>query len=124
MAVTTMHNTTLLKHSETQLWAGVLMGPIGWAFDEGLSYALTQHACSTGHFFVLHVITVCCLVFALAGFFIARHQMSVAESGQIAHCSTRDRSWWMARLGIASSLGFSLVIVALAVPKLLLSPCV
>jgi 4-amino-4-deoxy-L-arabinose transferase-like glycosyltransferase len=123
MAVTTMHNESLSKYSDRQLWAGVLMGPIGWVFDAGLSYALTQHACSTGHFYVLYIITICCLAFALTGFLIARHQMLVVESSQVEQGSTRDRSWWMAQFGIALSLGFSLVIVALAVPKFLLSPC-
>jgi hypothetical protein len=36
------------------MWAG----PLAWAIDLGFSYVMAQHACSTGHYYVLHVITV------------------------------------------------------------------
>jgi hypothetical protein len=123
MAVMTMQNESESKRSDAQLWAGVLMGPIGWALDEGLSYALDQHSCSTGHFYVMHVITAFCLVFALTGVVIARRQLMLTGQGSEEGGSPRDRSWWMARVGIALGISFSIVIVAMAVPKVILSPC-
>src|SRR3954469_5631597 len=32
----------------TQLWAGILLGPIAWAIDFVLSYAVIHHECSIG----------------------------------------------------------------------------
>jgi len=122
MAVTTLHDNSA-KQSDAQLWAGVLLGPIAWALDEGLSYALEQHSCSTGHVYILHAISIVCFLLALSGAAISWHQLTIIGPGSEEGGSVRDRSWWMARLGIALGLGFALVIVALAVPKFLLSPC-
>jgi uncharacterized membrane protein len=106
------------------LWFGVLAGPIAWALDEGLSYAVTQHACSTGAFYELHIISAVCLLIALSGVMVARWQLTLVPQGADDEGgSSRDRSWFMARFGIACSLGFALVIIALAVPKMILSPC-
>jgi hypothetical protein len=105
------------------LWAGVLLGPIAWALDEGLSYSMAQHACSTGHTYVLYVITGLCLLLAIVGALIARGQLAIVGPGSDDGAGPHHRSWWMSWLGIALGLGFSLVIIAMAVPKLLLSPC-
>jgi hypothetical protein len=123
MAVTTMRNPEAPKQSDAQLVAGVLLGPFAWILDEGLSYSLEQHSCSTGHFYVLHVISAVALIIALGGAGIAWRQLSLVGTGSEEGGSIRDRSWWMARLGIALGIGFGVVIVALAVPKILLSPC-
>ncbi len=123
MAVTTLHENEIPRQSDTQLWAGVLLGPIAWILDEGLSYALEQHSCSTGHVYILHVISLVCLIVALSGMAIAWRQLSIIGVGSEEGGSIRDRSWWMARLGIALGIGFAVVIIALAVPKFLLSPC-
>jgi hypothetical protein len=106
------------------LWFGVLAGPVAWMLDEGLSYAITQHACSTGAFYELHIISVVCLLLAISGMFVARRQLTLVPSGADDEGgSPRDRSWFMARFGIACSAGFALVIIALMVPKIILSPC-
>jgi hypothetical protein len=122
MAVT-LYDRERPEGSSLLLWAGVLLGPLAWALDEGLSYSLAQHACSSGHVYVMYVITVFCLVLALCGALIARGQLSKVGPGDDDGAGPHHRSWWMARLGIAFGLGFSLVIVAMAVPKILLSPC-
>ncbi len=123
MAVTTNDNTMRAPADDRLLWAGVLIGPFAWALDEGLSYSLSQHSCSTGHAYVLHAISVCCFVLALIGAWIARTQIRRTGVGEEDGGSRRDRSWWMARLGIAFCLGFSLVIIAMEIPKIVLNPC-
>ena len=106
------------------LWVGVLAGPIAWAFDEGVSYAITPHACSTGAFYQLHLLSAFSFALAMAGFFVARWQHArVPEGAYDEGGSPRDRSLFMARVGMAASLGFALVIIALSVPKFVLSPC-
>ena len=121
MAIT--HEPKVLQRNDLQLWAGVLLGPIAWILDEGLSYSLEQHACSTGHFYVLHVFTVVTLIIASSGVAIAWRQLTVIGGSSKEDGRTLDRSRWMARLGIALGIGFAVVIIALAVPKVLLNPC-
>jgi hypothetical protein len=123
MAITTVHNSEAPRQSDAQLVAGVLLGPIAWILDEGLSYSLTQHSCSTGHVYVLHVVSIVCLIIALGGAGIAWHQLSLVGTGSAEGGSILDRSWWMARVGISLGVGFAVVILALAIPKFLLSPC-
>jgi uncharacterized membrane protein len=118
-----MHNPEAPRRSDFQLVAGVLLGPIAWILDEGLSYSLEQHSCSTGHVYILYVISAVSLLIALCGIAIAWRQLSLVRSGSEEGGTIRDRSRWMARLGIALGIGFAVVIVALAVPKFLLNPC-
>ena len=105
------------------LWWGILIGPTAWALDEGISYAIAQHACSTGHFYLLHLITGAALLLALTGVLVAWRQLGPVRQGRDEGGSPVDRSWFMACLGILMSVAFALTIIALAVPKIVLSPC-
>lgn len=105
------------------LWWGILIGPTAWALDQGLSYALAQHACSTGHFYVLHVTSAVMFVLALTGLLAAWRQLGPVRNGREEGGSPVDRSWFMAWFGILMSAGFALTIIALSVPKIVLSPC-
>jgi len=50
-------------------YGGVLIaGFAAWAVDLSFSYVLEQHSCSTGHHYLLHVISVVSLAIALTGF--------------------------------------------------------
>jgi hypothetical protein len=84
---------------------------------------MDQHACSTGKFYELHLITAASFVLALTGFFVAVRQLRKVPAGDEDGGSPRDRSWFMAWLGILLSIEFALVVVAMAVPKIILSPC-
>src|SRR5690242_1019415 len=48
------------------LWS-LCAGPLAWGLDLALSYVLTQHSCSTGHHYVLHLITAVCFLIAGSG---------------------------------------------------------
>jgi len=91
--------------------------------DQGSSYAIAQHACSTSHFYLLHLITGAAFLLALTGVLVAWRQLGPVRNGQEEGGSPVDRSWFMAWLGILMSLAFALTIVALSVPKIVLSPC-
>jgi hypothetical protein len=108
---------------DAELWWSILIGPTAWALDQGISYSIDQHACSTGHFYLLHVITAVFIVLALTGAFVGWRQLSKHRGGNDDGGSIRDRSWFMALLGILLSVEFAIVIVAMMVPKLILSPC-
>jgi hypothetical protein len=108
----------------TALWWGVLAGPIGFALDEVLSYAIVQHACSTGSHRLLHFYTVIAILFSLSGFAAAqwcyRH---ISQDMNGTNDSVLLRSRWMALYGIAASIAFAIVIIAVSIPKWTLSPC-
>jgi hypothetical protein len=110
--------------STAELWWAILIGPVAWIIDQGLSYSIDQHACSTGKFYLLHIITAASLVLALTGVLVGWRQLRRTPAGANEDGGTpRDRSWFMAWLGILLSLEFVIVVVAMAVPKILLSPC-
>ena len=119
----TAENSNAELVSVSALWWGILIGPVAWVLDQGISYAVDQHACSTGHFYLLHAISACSFVLAITGIFVSRQQLSHVSGGNEDGGSPRDRSWFMAWLGILMSVSFSLTIVYLAVPKIILSPC-
>ena len=106
------------------LWWGVLAGPIAFALDEVLSYAIVQHTCSTGHEWLIHLYTVFAALLCLSGLMAARWCYSqLSHSAGTEGGSVESRSRWMAIYGIASSIAFFVVIIALAIPKWALSPC-
>ena len=108
---------------ELDLWWGMFAGPIAWALDEGVSYSLVHHACSTGHFYVLYLITVISLIVALSGFYIALSSFRRFPEGHPSGGKPHDRAHFQAILGMIFSLGFVIVILALGVPRWLISPC-
>jgi hypothetical protein len=109
--------------STAALWWGILIGPTAWALDQGISYAIDQHACSTGHFYLLHLASAAGFLLALTGVLVASRLLASVREGHDEGGSPRDRSWFMAWLGILMSAVFAMTIVALAVTKIVLSPC-
>ncbi len=106
------------------IWCAMFAGPFAWASDLGFSYVLEQHACSTGHHYVLHLITVVCALIALAGFaagFAAYKR--VPEEAEDHGMRPMDRTHFQTLFGMIFSLAFTVVIVAEAVPRWILHPC-
>jgi hypothetical protein len=54
---------------------------------------------------------------------VAYRQLNFVRDGHDDGGSPRDRSWFMAWLGILMSASFGLAIIALSVTKIVLSPC-
>ena len=106
------------------LWWSLIAGFAAWAFDLGFSYVLEQHSCSTGHHYLLHVISIVCLVIALTGFgtgFVEFRRFPGATSEEGG--SPFDRAHFQALLGMAFSLSFAVVVIAGSLPRWILSPC-
>jgi len=102
---------------------GLLIGPLAWGADLLLSYMLVHHSCSTGHSYVLHAISVVCLVIVLGGAWMSWMQYQNAKEGNDSGGSPLDRAHFLGLLGLASSVFFAVVIIANAVPRWVLSPC-
>jgi uncharacterized membrane protein len=105
------------------LWSGVLVPPVTFGVDLLLSYALVQHACSTGHFYVMHAITVVAVLIALSAGFLSWREYTRIPKADDEGGSPFDRAQFMAIYGMASALGFTIAIIAVAVPRFILSPC-
>jgi hypothetical protein len=106
------------------IWWSFFIGPLAWAGDLGFSYVLAQHACSTGHHYVLHVVSIVFFLIALSGVFVGITELQKFPS-QATEKGGRplDRAYFQAIFGIAFSLSFAIVIVAESLPPWILGPC-
>jgi hypothetical protein len=106
------------------LWCGILVPPLSFGTDEVLSYAVVGHACSTGHFYVLHIISAVAVISCLFAGLLAWHDyLRVPQSVDDEGGSPIARARFMAMLGLTSALLFTIAIIAEAVPRFILSPC-
>jgi hypothetical protein len=107
-----------------QLWAGILLGPIAWAVDFVLSYAVTHHECSTGAMRWLYVSSTTALLVSLFAAFLGwDSKRRLPEDISLHGGTTLSRSRAMAISGIGMGLWFAIIIIAEAVPRFILSPC-
>jgi hypothetical protein len=106
------------------LWWGLVAGFVAWGLDLGLSYMLEQHSCSTGHYYVLRIISSICMALALSGFALGFMEFKrLPENATEEGGSHFDRAHFQGLLGMAFSLCFAVVIIAASVPRWILSPC-
>jgi len=106
------------------LWSGILAGPIAWALDLGVSYALVKWVCATRHEEVLHAITLGALALVCVGAvlsWLALQQTATDEPTDGGR--PRQRARFMAVLGLTVSALFALQIVAGAVPRWFIDAC-
>lgn len=102
---------------------GVVIGPLAWGADLLISYAVVQHSCSTGHYYVLHLISAICFAIAIAGALMSWRYYTGVRAANDEGGSPFDRSHFLNLLGVVSSVGFAIVIIAGALPRWILSPC-
>src|SRR5436305_8673789 len=97
------HDSTEVQREQTVRGGRVLVGlrwafwagPLAWLLDLGASYAAAQHACSMGHFYVLHVISLLAFLLAISGalsaLLIHRHR-DFPEGAKKDGARPRDRA--------------------------------
>ena len=108
----------------TQLWAGILLGPIAWAVDFVLSYAVTHHECSTGAMHWLRVSSALAVLVSLWAAYLGwDSKRRLPEDVSLHGGTVLSRSRAMAIAGIGMGLWFAMIIIAEAVPRFMLSPC-
>ena len=113
----------------TALWAGLLTGPIVWLALLEVNYVLAYVACETTSTWFLHLaIGVALLLVAGAGYaaWAASYGPMMADETLTPPLSdeTRlQRSRWMSLAGVALSLWFIVVILAMEVPLVVLKEC-
>jgi hypothetical protein len=110
-------------------WAGVLTGPLVWLALLEVNYVLAYVACETHSTWFLHAATgIAVLLVAAAGYGASRAWAGdVLGDRSIApplSDETRiQRSSWMSLSGVAVSLWFIVVILAMEVPLVVLREC-
>ena len=109
--------------SPLPLWTGILAGPIAWAIDLEVSYALVHWICGTQQVLVLHLVSAMALLITAAGAAISWRALQQATHAATTDRGERARASFMALLGLASAVLFSLAIVAGAIPSWILAAC-
>jgi len=119
-----LENTVRKGEAPALVWWAMFGGPFAWACDLGFSYVLQQHTCSTGHHYVLHVITVVCALIALSGRAAGWAAFTrVPREADDKGVRPMDRTHFQVMFGVVFSLAFTMVIIAEAVPRWILHPC-
>jgi hypothetical protein len=110
--------------SPLPLWTGILAGPVAWALDLSISYAIVKWICSSRREAVLHAITPAALLIvavgAVASFMALRHSTGDRPTDGP---DPRQRARFMAILGLTMCALFGLTIVANAIPRWVLDAC-
>jgi len=106
------------------LWTGILSGPIAWALDLGLSYAVVKWTCFARREDVLHLFTAAALAIVAGGAAVSwaalqrTHDDRPEDGG-----GPRQRARFMALLGLATCALFAVTIAAAAIPWWVLDAC-
>ena len=106
------------------LWTGILAGPVAWALDLEISYAIVKWTCAAGTERPFHLVTMLALAMTAGGAAVSwaalrRTRGDVPEDGG----RPRQRARFMAILGLATSALFALTIAAAAIPWWVLDAC-
>ncbi len=106
------------------LRAGILAGPIAWALDLLVSYALVKWSCGHQHMSVLHLVTIGSLIVVGTGAFASWHALQEAPGGgSMDGGRPFERAKFMAALGLAMSALFAIVVIAGAIPRWAIDAC-
>jgi hypothetical protein len=106
------------------LWTGILAGPLAWALDLTVSYALVKWTCGSQHTSVLHLLTLVTLVITAGGAFASWRALQwTPRRGPEDGPRPVDRARFMALLGLVSAGVFALAIVGNQLPRVMLDAC-
>jgi hypothetical protein len=105
------------------LWLGVLGGPLVWVLDFQVAYWLVYRACHTNTMFPLYAETVLALLLAVAPIVLAWRMLQRFPDADRTGGQPDDRARFMALTGIGLSVLFFIVVLASAVPRVVLTPC-
>lgn len=106
------------------LLTGLLAAPLAFLTQLTVNYAVVPRACSSGHTYAPHLVTILFLLVALAGGFVAWRNWQAAgrvepgEGGGVV-----ERSRFIAVVGLLLAGLITLVFIAQWIPQFLISPC-
>jgi hypothetical protein len=104
-------------------WLGLIGAPIACGADQLLSYSAVNRACA-GSYLELHIWTVAALLLDLLSLLAASHIVRTNPEIAKGHDNPQQNSLhWLGAAGMFVSVVFLLLIVALELPKWMVSPC-
>jgi len=110
--------------SPLALWSGITAGPIAWAIELTVSYAIVKRVCASRNDVVLHLITILSLAIVAGGGLLSGNAYQrTAQDRPTDGSSPRQRARFMAILGLALSGFFLVVIIASALPNWVIDAC-
>jgi hypothetical protein len=110
--------------SPLPLWTGILAGPVAWAVDLSVSYALVKWTCNSQREDILRLVTFVCLAVVASGAMVSwRALRHTSPEMPTDGGDPRQRARFMAILGLASCALFALSIAAGAIPRWMLDAC-
>lgn len=105
------------------LWVGLLAGPVAWAVQLQVVYAMAAWACDGGPGWPLHLASLFCLLAAAGGVYLSwRDWRTVGGWPGASEEVALGRTRLMAVLGMMSGTLFAIVILAQWVAVMIL-PC-
>lgn len=125
MAPRTETNPGAQHQARTRLWFALFTGPSAWALDSAVAYLLTQRACAVQSPALLLVFSALAVTLTIAGLVVAlraKHALPPrhAASGATHVAPTR----FLVLSAVALNAGFLLAIIAAALPRLIIDPCI
>ncbi|MDQ3995810.1 MAG: hypothetical protein M3303_02195 [Gemmatimonadota bacterium] len=112
------------RRSTAAQWFGVLAGPLAMLSNLQVQYALVPWACFTGARFTLHVAALLFLAIAVAPAFVARREWRTAGGGEPDdEGGTLARTRFLGVVGMATSVFFAVVILAMWLANAFLNTC-
>lgn len=98
----------------------VLGGPIWWAMHLAAMYWWVPRACNYGHHWPFHLVTVVLFAACIRAAFFGRQ---LVREGRVGDSVAAPRDVVLGWLGILLGLFFAAVVIAEAIPVLLIDPC-
>jgi hypothetical protein len=110
--------------SLTALWIGILGGPIAWLLYLQVGYMLTPSACTAGNKNLLAIATIVALIATLAITFVSWRAWQASGATSVTdEVDVIGRSRFMALSGLGISGLSVLLVVASAIPIIILGAC-
>ena len=106
------------------LWVGFLGGPMIWLMSFEARFALAPWACTFQNKWALHAVAFAALILCLACAFISfREWRSVGAQEPTPDAGPVPRSNFLAILGIVTSCGTAMIVIAQSIPEFVLGAC-
>jgi hypothetical protein len=106
------------------LWTSMLAGPLAWALNLQVGYALVKWACSRDQTFVLTLVGALTFAGTVAGAYVGwLCLLKVRGTADELGGRIIDRSYFVAVVAVGLNLLLALLIAVSSVHQFMLSPC-
>ena len=104
-------------------WIGLVAGPLAWALDEEISYALVGWSCQTGQRLATHGVSAAALLLIAAGTVLSWRDWRRRSAAGNADNLPPDRARFLSLGGFLLCLLLGLVVLADTLAKFIFDPC-